>query len=244
MATSEQMVIAEPNGKALIEVRQPTPMDLIQMAVQQGADVDKLEKLMDLKLRWEANEARKAFEEAFAAFKTEVIELVRDKDNKQYGSKYISLANLVNTVTPYLSKHGLTMRWDLDQSHGIKVTCIVTHAGHSTSASMSCPPDTSGAKNLIQQIKSAITYAKACTFESVCGLASTDANVEDDGNGSERMDSQAVEDYLVTIRDSMNGTALKDAFTAAYKAAKALNDEQAMRSFTDAKEQRKKELAR
>jgi len=37
-----------------------TPMTLINMAVSQGADTDKLKQLMDLQERWEANEARKA----------------------------------------------------------------------------------------------------------------------------------------------------------------------------------------
>lgn len=237
-----QLALAEPNGRELVEYKQPTPMDLIQMAVQQGADVDKLEKLMDLKLRWEANEARKAFEDAFTAFKAEIIPLVKDKDNNQYKSKYISLANLVNTVTPFLSKHRLTMRWDIDQTHGIKVTCIVTHAGHSTSASMSCPPDTSGAKNAIQQIKSAITYAKACTFESVCGLASTDANVEDDGNGSERLGERSVEEYLTSIRDASSLAELQAKYEEAKAAASEKSDAKAVVEFLNAKDERYKQL--
>jgi hypothetical protein len=49
---------------------------------------------------------------------------------------------------------------------------------------MNAPADTSGAKNVIQQIKSTITYLKAVTFESICGLASTDATVDDDGNSA------------------------------------------------------------
>ena len=39
-----------------------TPMQMIAQAVAQGADIDKLQKLMDLQERWEANEARKAYE--------------------------------------------------------------------------------------------------------------------------------------------------------------------------------------
>ena len=45
---------------ALAAVPSTTPAALLAMAVQQGADLDKLERLMALQERWEANEARKA----------------------------------------------------------------------------------------------------------------------------------------------------------------------------------------
>jgi ABC-type amino acid transport substrate-binding protein len=48
----------------------------------------------------------------------------------------------------------------------------------------SVPPDKAGAKNDIQAIKSSVTYAKAVTYESVCGMAASDANVDDDANGA------------------------------------------------------------
>ena len=46
---------------------QPTPMDLLKLAMNQNADIGKLEKLMELQLRWEANEAKKAFISAMNA---------------------------------------------------------------------------------------------------------------------------------------------------------------------------------
>lgn len=43
------------------ETKALTPMGMIALAVQQGADIDKLSKLLELQERWEATEARKAF---------------------------------------------------------------------------------------------------------------------------------------------------------------------------------------
>ncbi len=160
---------------------------MIERAMVRGASLEQIEKLIDLRDRLEASDARKAYTEAMSAFKAHSIEVMKDKTNKQYASKYVSLGRLVSTVTPFLSQHGLSANWDVDQSQApaITVTCKMTHkAGHSESVSMTLPPDKSGAKNPIQEIKSAITYGKACTFESICGLASTDANVDDDGNGA------------------------------------------------------------
>lgn len=170
-----ETAVAIPEGK--------TPSDMIRLAVTSGADLEKLEKVMILQERWETNEAKKAFHKAVAAFKANPPTVTKDRDNKQYGSKYTTLGNLVNTVNPELSKQGLSANWEIEQNGTIKVTCILTHQlGHSERASASAPADTSGSKNVIQQIKSTITYLKAVTFESITGLASTDANLDDDGN--------------------------------------------------------------
>ncbi len=55
-----------------------TPMGLIQLAVTKGTDVGQLEKLFDLQLRWEANEAKKAFVKALNDFKAEPPIIVKD----------------------------------------------------------------------------------------------------------------------------------------------------------------------
>jgi hypothetical protein len=234
--------IPAPQSKEII----PTPMRLIELAVQQGADVDKLEKLMALQERWMANEARIAFEQAMAAFKLESIQITRDKTNSQYGSKYVSLGQLVGIVTPFLSRHELSASWEIDQSAGvaaIKVTCIVTHRmGHSKSCSMLVPPDKSGAKNPIQEIKSAITYAKVCTFESACGLASSDANLDDDGNGTQGYTD--LSERLEWISQAGNRDELRNIFQTAFKEAGQIGDKNAQGQLVKAKDIRFKELAR
>ena len=224
-----------------------TPMRLIEMASERGASIEQMQQLFDLKLRVEADEAKKAFVAAMTAFKTEAIRVTRDKENVQYHSMYTTLGNLVNTVTPHLSKHGLTARWDIDQSAGVKVSCIITHAlGHSESVSMVCQPDASGSKNPIQQIKSAITYAKACTFESICGLASSDANLDDDGNSGAPKPTLGDEEF-VGLRDTIDAAEnlpeLKKFFEVAYKRAQEIGDKSAMDAFIKAKDARKKAIA-
>lgn len=219
-----------------------TPMGMIEIAIRQNADIDKLEKLLSLQQRWEANEARKAFEEAMGAFKAETIVILKDKTNPQYNSKYVSLGTLIATVTPFLSKHGLSATWEIDQSQGIKVSCVITHRqGHSKVCSLIVPPDKSGSKNPIQEIKSAITYARACTFESACGLAASDANLDDDGNGAgSRMDD--LSERIEWIQNCRNAEELKTVFAAAYQKAKAADDRNAMQALIKVKDLKKKDL--
>ena len=229
----------KPNGALAIV----TPMRLLEIATSQGADLEKLKQLMDLQERWERNEARKAFVEAMSAFKSHAIQVVKDKTNSQYGSKYVSLGNLVNTVTPFLSQHGLSVRWDISQTNGIEVSCIVTHVqGHSESVSITFPPDKSGSKNPIQEIKSAITYAKACTFESITGMASTDANVDDDGNGAGLPRFDDLSERLEFIANCRNLEELERVFKDAYKAAGAAKDQNAQRQLIQAKDTRKGQI--
>lgn len=225
----------------------PTPGELLRIAVSQGADMDKLERLIALQERWLAAEAKRAFDDAKTKFGAFAVQVAKDKDNSQYESRYTSLGNLVNTVTPFLAKCDLNADWEIDQSSGIKVTCILAHRlGHSKRVSLTVPPDTSGAKNTLQQIKSSITYAKVCTFESVCGLASTDANVDDDGNGSKgggnRIAPERIREHRDRLATAKTVIELQDFFKAAYSEASAANDAAAQKVYINAKDARKKEL--
>jgi len=187
------------------EIQIQQPAELIMAAVKSDTDLDKLEKLLELQMKWEGNEAKKAYFKAIASFKEEAPKITKDKQNKQYNSMYTTLGNLINTVNPILSKHGLSASWDIEQNGVIKVICKLTHElGHSETASMEADVDTSGAKNKIQQIKSTITYLKSVTFESICGLASTNANYDDDGKsaGVELIDKKQlskITDFIISL---------------------------------------------
>jgi len=170
-----------------IAVVEPSPMEIIQSIIKAGGDLAMYKDMMALQKEHDAYQAKKAYVKAMAAFKADPPHISKDKTNTQYKSKYTTLGNLINSSLPKMSKCGLSHNWELDQSDPkmIKVTCVVTHAlGHSESTPMSSPPDGSGSKNPIQQIKSTITYLKATTFESIMGLASSDANFDDDGNSA------------------------------------------------------------
>jgi hypothetical protein len=220
------------------------PAEMLYLAVSQGADLEKISKLMDLQERWQKNEARQAFIQAMSDFKSHAIVVLKDKINPQYNSRYVSLGNLVATVTPFLSQNRLSVHWDVDQSAGIKVTAIIRHAlGHSESVSMVVPPDKSGSKNPIQEIKSAITYAKACTFESICGLASTDASASDDGNAAgDSTRYTELPERLEWIENCATDVELEKVFKAAYKEARDKKDSSAMQSLVAAKDKRKREI--
>ena len=156
-----------------------TPAALLEIAINQNADLDRLEKLMEMQQRWEDNEARKAYVTAMAGFQAEGITIIKDKEG--HNSKYASLSHTLESIGKALQAHGLTHSWKTDQRDGlITVTCCVTHQlGHKECTSMFASPDSSGSKNNIQAIGSTVSYLQRYTLYAVLGLASK----EDDTDG-------------------------------------------------------------
>lgn len=180
----------EPTAKAPA-VRQEyavtAPADLLRMAVEQGADLDRLERLMALQERWEAGEAKKKFAVAFAAFKAEAVKIIKGKlitDGPLKNKKHAELSDAVNAATPALSRHGLSAAWRLtkDDKDWMEITCTLSHeGGHSESVSMGGPPDTGPGRNAMQARGSTKTYLERYTLTAILGLAAQDA--DDDGKG-------------------------------------------------------------
>ncbi len=170
-----------------VQQNEPTPILSMLQRIMTDASLpmERVNQAFDFYQRVRADEAQRAYYEAKAAFKASAPAITKDKDNKQYNSRYASIGNVVNVLNEALSKHGLDASWDFDQTNGIKTTCTLRHIlGHSESVSLVGPPDTSGAKNPLQQIKSTLTYLKLATFEGVTGIATREGNADDDGNGS------------------------------------------------------------
>lgn len=178
-------------GKSVPMVQTPGPAELLRMAVQQGASIDQLERLMGLQERWEANEARKAYHDAMAAFQAMEISIAKDKHvsfQTQKGKTeydHATLGNIVKTVKPLLGSLGLSASWLPARNDGgrVSVTCKVTHKqGHSESVTLDAPLDDSGGKNNIQALGSSVTYLQRYTLLAILGLATEDE--DDDGAGS------------------------------------------------------------
>ncbi|BAG75032.1 ERF family protein [Pseudomonas aeruginosa] len=162
-----------------------SPMGMMLAAVKQGATLEQVEKMMDLQERWEKAEAKKAYDAAFANFKAEAVIIIKGRkvtDGPLKNKSYAELHDVVNAVTPALSKHGLSSSWKLtrDEKDWMEVTCYLRHVGgHEESVSMGGPPDTGGAKNAIQARASTKTYLERYTLKAITGLS--EQGDDDDG---------------------------------------------------------------
>jgi len=178
-----------------------SPMGMMLSAMQQGATLEQVEKMMDLQERWEHREAEKAFNDALAEFKAEAVEIIKRKTvdfTSQKGRtyyKHAELSDVVEAVGPALSKHGFAWSWKTEQNGGnIRVTCILKHRqGHSDSVSLESGADQSGNKNGIQAIASTITYLQRHTLKAITGVS--EKGDDDDGHGG------VAEKYADVIND-------------------------------------------
>ena len=146
--------------------------------------------LLDAQLKYEANEARKAYAAAMAAFKEDPPQIIKDRTvgyqakGGTVGYSHASLGNVTLCINKALSAHGLTASWETGQVDGkVRVTCHITHVlGHRESTFLDAAPDGSGSKNPIQAIGSTVTYLQRYTLLALTGLATYEQ--DDDGNGA------------------------------------------------------------
>ena len=186
-----------------------TPMAMLQIAVEKGASVEQLERLMALQERYEANEAKKEFVAAMTRFKenpkviekNKLVDFQTSKGRTSY--KHATLANVCDVIGPELSAVGISHRWETEQLENgmIRVTCILTHArGHSEKVWLQAGRDDTGNKNSIQAVGSTVTYLQRYTLLAATGMAVADQRDDDGGGGSvHEMNPDAKADFLAAV---------------------------------------------
>jgi len=134
--------------KDVVVTQGSSPAEMIRMAVSGGADLDKLEKLLALQERFEANEARKIFAKDFAVAQANILPVVKKKYNQQTKSKYSDLSDVIETTQPIYTKEGFSVTFDEGDSplpeHARILADVIHHAGHTRSYHYDVPFDGKG----------------------------------------------------------------------------------------------------
>lgn len=191
-------IIEAPQAAVAAPAPAGSPMAMAIAALQSGMSPEQIGQMMDLQDRYNATQAKKAYDEAFAAFKAESVTIIKCKarsDGPLKNQKYAELHDVVNAVTPALSKHGLSSSWKLtkDDKDWMEVTCYLRHVGgHQESVSMGGPPDTGPGRNAIQSRASTKTYLERYTLKAITGLSEQD----DDTDGRVPIDTSIVDDWV------------------------------------------------
>lgn len=168
------------------------PMILLEIAITKGADVPRLNALMEFFYKWEDRNAKKAFNDAMSELQAKIPVIAKNgkagfksNDGRYFISySYAKLEDIAFVINPLLADSGLSFRWDQDQNDdGITVTCVVSHKdGSSISVPMTAPRDATGKKNYIQSFGSTISYLRRYTILSAFGLTVSD---EDNDAGAD-----------------------------------------------------------
>lgn len=160
-------------------------MAIIERASQaESFDLDRLEKLLELKERWDKAAAVRAYAVAKVAFKADPPTLFKNKHVgfNQTAYNHATHDEVTLKISEALARHGFSHSWSIAQTDdSITVTCTLLHcAGHSEAVGMTAAHDKSGGKNLIQAVASANTYMQRYTLLAITGLSTADIP-DDDG---------------------------------------------------------------
>lgn len=188
----------EERGEVTVVSNGNSPAELTRLALTHGQSLADIEKMLELQIKHEENEAKKAYYEAVAIFKENPPKIKKDRYNKQFESWYVSLGNLLETVSTPLGLVGLSVSFPTpkQEEDSLTVECKLSHRlGYSETTSMTGPilegaiGKVSGksSRNPLQDIKTTFTYLRSATCEAVLGIAGTDASLDSDGNSSEEI---------------------------------------------------------
>lgn len=201
---------------------------LLQTAVDKGIAPESMEKLVALYERLEDRASVKAFNRAFASFRSECPIIrktktarVRMKSGGTYSYDYEPLERLLPQLEPVLFRNGFSFWWDQSiDAHQIKATFILQHEdGHRQESHFSCPATTTNPGMSDQQkYASATSYAKRQALVAGLGLATADKDTDGNEANLDRItDSQAadIEAMLTEFRPDDRTRFLKWARVAA-----------------------------
>lgn len=162
--------------KVLPTVQDNTPDGLIALALTQGADVDKLEKLFALREKVEARFAQSAFVQAMANFQAQcpIIEKTKAVKNK-HGTIvyfYAPLDVIIKQVADVISKNGLAYTFDIsNDDKALTAVCKVTHTqGHSEVFTFKVPIGSEEYMTEVQKFGARATFAKRNAFCNAFGI--------------------------------------------------------------------------
>lgn len=163
------------------------PMYLLELAINKDADVDKLEKLMALKERWDAEEARKAFIQAMSDFQSKCPAIKKTKEGGKTKAGdvayyYAPLESMVAQTQQLVKECGFSYTFDtpMQKEGGVEVAITVSHVqGHSKTSTVFMPfVSKTGVMSDPQVIGATMTYAKRYAYGNAFGIMTMDDDTD------------------------------------------------------------------
>lgn len=217
---SEQIPVARSETAAVL--------NMIERAARDPAvDIDKLQRLMEMRKTIETEAAEKAFNHAMKDAQSEMRPISADANNPQTRSKYATYAKLDRELRPVYTKHGFALSFDEADSpkpEHIRVLCYVSHdAGFTRTYRKDMPADGKGAKGGDVMTKTHATGAAASygaryllkgIFNVAVGEDDRDGNVPADAGG---LVSQLQVEQLIELAEEVGAD--KQAFCTYFRVA-------------------------
>lgn len=203
-------------NKELVKADGNSPAEMIRMAVSGGADLEKMHSLLDLQVKWEQNEARKAFASAFALVQENIKAVIKKSNNPQTRSKYANLEGVIEASRPIYTKQGFSVIFyegDTDKPEHVRICADVLHnLGHRETYHYDVPLDGKGIQGNANMTKihgkaSSTSYARRYLMCMIWNISTMD----DDGNSAEpASDDTITEEQVIALKDHMLAANVKE----------------------------------
>ena len=218
---------------------------IVRLAVENNLDVEKLERLIDMKNREEARIAKLDFDAHFTAMQKEYPTVRKSKEvRNRAGDKvlytFCPLEEILKVFSPILGKYGFSYRWSEEHiSDTIKrVWCIISGYGHEEKGYVDIPIQPGNEfTNAIQQRGVSSTYGKRYSFINATGII-----IEGEDNDGQMDDEQVMvyAEYIKRIHTAPTIEELQKRFLAVTR--ELTGDRRGREMVIMAKDKRKKEL--
>lgn len=181
---------------------------LIELAINKDLDLDRMERLIEMREREEAKYAEKEFHIHFAKLQADLQPIYRNK--KGYSNYYSTLAQIKRSVDPVVARHGFSYYWErskIDRNDmWMETEFVLVGYGHVkrtiAEGAILKPSENSDGRsrmNPLQAIQATQTYLRRYSMMDGLGLSSDD----DDIDGAGRISEPKISKELSAIRDSL-----------------------------------------
>jgi hypothetical protein len=156
-----------------------------RVASNPDADIAKLERLIELKRTIDADRAKAEFNAAFALMQPKIPVIV-ERGQTDKGS-FAELEDIIEAVRPILADYGFAIshKTEWPSAAQVRVLGILRYrTGHQETSEFLSAADTSGSKNAIQALASAVSYGRRYTTKDL--LCIVTRKEDDDGQRSEQ----------------------------------------------------------
>jgi hypothetical protein len=150
-----------------------------------NVDIEKMNSILDMQERIMNKNAEVSFNKSMVGAISAIPSFEKSTSGHNY--KYATFEQINKVVKPILKEHDLfvTFLTDFQSDNFVLVTAEITHKdGYSKKTSMRFPFDTSGSKNQVQAVASAISYGKRYMQNALLNI--TTHGEDDDGFATEK----------------------------------------------------------
>jgi len=177
-----------------------------RLVMDPKSDLDKLERMLSMKERLDADSRKRMFNEAMSACQAEIAPIARNKRNSQTDSNYADLAAIYKAAKPILDRHGFsfsTFPASSEKQGYMGIRWVLRHsAGHEEADVAEIAMDDRGLKGNVNKTQthafgSTASYARRYLFCMIFDIAT------EDNDGNQRAPDTVSAEQFIALRTKL-----------------------------------------